>query len=155
MTTTAAVDRRVKQIRAEEKRSAGKARREKSKNRRAQAERDVAAEQRAAERAVRKKIADQVELEIRKRSPYAEIHAAGKVIRIELAAADSTVLGFAIEAVRRACYQAAHRFQEKITGSRAAGRAVAEVDWIKTEWGAEAGLLYANRRGLVSVKSDT
>lgn len=150
-----AVDRRVKQLQAEEARTAERARREKRKSRRAQAERDVAVAQRAAERAEKKRVADAVEAEIRKHAPFVEVHTAGKVLRIELSAADRTVLGFCIEATRRACYQAAHRFQDKVAASGAAGCEVPEKDWLTLMWDSESGLLYAQRRGLVSVKSDT
>lgn len=58
---TTAVDRRVKQLQAEERRSAAKARRDKVSARREQAERDVAAAARAAEKVEHKRVADAVE----------------------------------------------------------------------------------------------
>lgn len=150
-----AVDGRVKKLVADEKHAARVARTEKAKQLRDQAQRELEAKARTAERAAKKQLADQIEAELRStRTPYCKFHANGKVVTVMLGGAEPIAAGVAVEAARRVAYQCAHRFQDLVVASRAAGQVVPEVDWIPTAWNSEGGLLYAVRRGLVTVKDE-
>jgi membrane protein involved in colicin uptake len=153
--TETAVAEKVREIKAEDKAARRRARAAEDADLKARAEREVAAELRAADKAAKLALADRVEAVLRAaRGPFAEIHTGtGHVVRVDLGGLDAAARGVGVEAVRRVAYQSAHRFAETVLGSRYAGEIVPEVDWLTPMLDSDAGLLHAVRKQVVGVRT--
>jgi hypothetical protein len=113
----------------------------------------VATEKREADKVAKQAKADAIESLILQHSPYAEVHANGKVVKIDLGNPESRTFG--VEALRRVAYQASHRFHEKIVGSRALGMVQPERDWLTPMLDDAYGLQLAIRYKLVSIDHES
>jgi len=151
---TTSVSERIEQLRADERKSAEQARRQKQQEVRERAAREVAAEQRQADEAARLARADQVEKELRSHStPTVTIRTdEGREVVFELGASESIARGTQIEGVRRVCQQLSEAFRSRVVASRNAGEVMPPVDFLAPMLDSSGGLLQARRMGLVVVR---
>jgi hypothetical protein len=152
---TTAVASKLAELKAAEKAAKQAERTAHEQTLRDRAQREVDAEQRAADKIARKVKADAVEAEVRQHGPYVEIHCGtGKVVRIDLGASESVHRSYAVEAARRVCWTAADRFRQRVVASRNTLAVVPAVDFTAELAGSSAGLLPALTAGVATITDE-